>query len=308
MHHGLVALALALGGCGDYVDYDGAPPAAVETVGADALDEQTRAAFADATSLDHLALEGILARFVSSGPDGYFTYVDYEALGASPEARLALTQYMATLDLVHPDQLESSAERLAYWLNAYNAGVLFGVLDVWGGDPTYRVTNAALIFFDRPGYKFAGQTLTLNQIEHVIIRGDFENNAFDNTEAEQKDALRSLHASLWADTPIDARIHVAVNCASLGCPNLPAMSPYAYRADLLEAQLTTAAVTFANNPGKGAGPNGISQLFNWYEVDWVRSYGSPKAFLEAHRDSLDGVALDKFIVYDWTLNAVQNKP
>ncbi len=284
-------LALCVAGCGDFVRYEEDPPAPLETGGVEA-DER----LAEATTLDHLEFEGLLARSVRV--DEQQTLVDYAAL-ESPEARVALERYLSTLRTVHPDQLEGREQRLAYWINAYNASVLFGVLASWEGDADYSVSNADFGFFRQRGHRLAGLDLTLDEIEHAIIRGDEVHPALRLAASDQKAGLEALHASLWGDEDVDARVHVALNCASISCPNL---LPQVWHAETLDAQLDAAARAFCADPSKGAGPNGVTPLFVWYAVDFDRSYGGTQGFVEAHRDDVSGVDFDTFLTYDWTLN------
>lgn len=284
-------LAVCVAGCGDFVRYEEDPPAPLDTGGVEA-DER----LAGVTKLDHLELEGLLARNVRL--DGQQTLVDYAGLEA-PEARVTLERYLATLRTVHPDQLEGREQRLAYWINAYNASVLFGVLSGWGGDADYSVEDADFGFFRQRGHQFAELDLTLDEIEHAIIRGDEVHPALRLAGVDQKAALEALHASLWGDEPVDARVHVALNCASLSCPNL---LPEVWHAGTLDAQLDAAARAFCADATKGAGRDGVTPLFVWYAVDFERSYGGARGFVEAHRDDVSDVDFGSLLTYDWTLN------
>lgn len=297
------ALALFALGCGEYVAYEDGPPTTGPIGdGAGVLDDTTRDAFAGATRLDHLAFEGLLSRFVSEGADGRQTFVDYAGLAASPEARYALAQYLGVLDLVDPAQLADGDERLAYWINAYNANVIAGVLATWGGDPGYSVADADFVFFKNPAYRVAGALLSLDQIEQGVIRGQLDHAAVTAADSTLRAQIAAWHMQIGAD-PVDARIHVALNCASLGCPDLPASSPFAYTGPDLDAQLDRAARRFVQNPVKGAGPNGVSALLvQFYPGDFEAEYGGWQGFVRAFASDPDAVAYDRVIAYDWTLN------
>lgn len=289
-----LCFVVACAGCGDFVRYEEEPPAPLETGGVEA-DER----LAEVTALSHLELDGLLRRYVTV--EGSQTLVDYAALG-SAEARVVLERYLSTLRAVHPDQLEGHAQRLAYWFNAYNASVLFAVLASWGGDAGYSVEDGDFAFFRQRGHLFAGADLSLDEIEHAIIRGDDLHPALRLAEGDQKATLEALHASLWGDVEVDARLHVALNCASLSCPNL---LPQAWRAETLDADLDAAARVFCGDPTKGAGPEGLTPLFVWYGRDFDRSYGSAEAFVRAHREDVSDVDFESFLTYDWTLNVVR---
>lgn len=291
----------ALAGCGDWVEYD--PEARPGSGGEPAAPTQVDEAFAKlyegATRLDHVLFESVLGRYVVE--QGQATYVDYDGLAASTEGSFLLSQYVASVDLVDPTLLESHEEKLAYWINAYNALVLSGVLEIYGGDAGYSVSDDLFAFFSKRGFRAAGRVLSLDELEHVIIRGDTEHaSALGLTEAERTDLL-SLHADLWGDRPLDPRIHVAVNCASLGCPDL---GRAAFRADALEDQLAAATARFLANPEKGAGPDGISSLFDWFAQDFsAGDYEGAEDFIQRWRgEGLDDVDTGRFLSYDWSLN------
>ncbi len=288
-------LPLLLCACGDYVAYEGEPPGPVSLPAVEDLDPEAIAAL---TTLDHLLLEGVLARHVEV-EEGHAT-VDYVALDASAEAKAQLVRYLAVLEAVDPAKLEDPAERLAFWMNAYNAAVLVGVLADWGGEPEFSVSDKGFAFFARPGWKFAGLDLSLNEIEHGVIRGDEAHASLRMASEAQQAALLEQHATLWDGEVMDARIHVGLNCASFSCPNLrrrPWLGPS------LDADLAVATSEFLANPEKGAGPEGISALFAIYAQDFATSHGSVTAFIQDHREDLDDVNLGRFLPYSWDLNA-----
>jgi hypothetical protein len=216
----------------------------------------------------HTAWDLLLKRHVASG------LVDYEGF---QQDRAALERYLASLQDVQPSQLGSRDAQLAFWINAYNAYVVKGVLDHYPIASVKEVKG----FFDRIRYRVAGRELTLNEIEG-------EGRALG-----------------------DWRIHFAVVCASSSCPIL---RPEAYAADRLEAQLTEQTREFLNDPQRGlrieAGTLWVSKIFKWYAKDFV-----PKGPLTAASlwpvlnsyitvEGLPPIADMplKFLDYDWSLN------
>ncbi len=294
----IVFIACAVAGCGDYVRYDGAPPS---TVAPGNLDEETIRVLEAADHFEHTLFEAVLASFVVPGADGDFVYVDYAALKDRPQSVLHLDRYLAEVAIVRPDNLATFEERLAYWIDAYNASVIRGVVEAYA--PGYSVSVDNFQFFQSPRTGAGGEVWSLDQIEHGIIRGDETHDAFGSSDAATQARMRALHDSLWGDRAVDARIHVALNCAASSCPNLPSQAPFTYRPDRLEAQLDAAARAFADNAAKGAGPAGISRLFDWFAADWEPEFGGTEGFLRAHReDGLNGVDTGRFLEYDWSLN------
>lgn len=291
-----------LAGCGEWVEYEEAPVAPPMIVSPGEVDESLRDTFAELTRLDHLIFEGLLAQYIVDDGAGY-TFVDYAGLEARPESLALLDQYLAILDLVDPAQLESPAERQAYWYNAYNAAVLRGVLASWEGDRAWSVSNGGFAFFDFEIWSFGGVVLSLNQVEQGVIRGAFDHPSMRDLDEERLASVQQRHADTWGGAAPDPRLHVALNCASYSCPNLAASAPYAFRAATLEDQLATLTRAFLANPQKGAGPDGVSSLFLWYAPDWSNGYDGPADFIATWREGgLDGVNVDRYLSYDWALN------
>jgi len=229
------------------------------------------------TQVDHTAWGLLLKRHVVSG------LVDYEGLR---QDRATLDRYVVSLQDVQPSQLGSPQAQLAFWINAYNANVVKGVLD---HGPIASVKEVEG-FFDRIRYRVAGRDLTLNEIEG-------EGRALG-----------------------DWRIHFAVVCASSSCPPLRAE---AYAADRLESQLAEQTRQFLDNPQRGMRIEGetlwASKIFDWYMTDFVPakelglfrrltsekllSVLSPYLKPEVGRAVRQRTLELRFMDYDWSLNA-----
>ncbi len=226
--------------------------------------------------VDYGEWAAFLARYRSVGADGV-ARIAYGKVTSTDRARL--DAFVRRLEAAPVDRM-TRTEQLAYWINLYNAATVRLVIDRYPVTTIRKIDGGLLDLgpWNRPLLKVAGATLTLNDIEHRIIR--------------------PIHA--------DARIHFAVNCASIGCPDLAA-EPYV--AARLDDQLDAAARAFVNHPrglrlekGRLVG----SSIFNWYAVDFggprgvlpiLRQYANQKTIL-----LLQGRAtIDRFS-YDWTLN------
>lgn len=294
---------VALAACGQFVPADQALDAAGSTPAN--VELTTRDALADATHLGHYALDGLLATHTGdvSWGGGEARALAWAELSDSPEARLALSDTVANMASVDPTKLESQAEKLAFWMNLYNAWTLQGVLDAQAADPAFESVSAdEFALFNVAFVQVGGVSLSLNQLEHGVMRADPASMDFyfPEGEAALRTQVEAWHADLWQGDPVDARIHVGVNCASVGCPDLGAR---AWQAATLDADLDAAATRFVNHPGKGAGPNGVSQLFRWFEADFAGSHGGMRAFVARYRDGGDAdVDYDATLEYDWALN------
>jgi hypothetical protein len=209
---------------------------------------------------------------------------------------------------IDPSTLESEAQRQVYWYNAYNAGVIKGVLDNFNQSPSYDVISD-VGFFERANFTFAGTTLSLNQIEQGVLRGDFDNDSVKDSPADVLNKIKDWHAQTWTSDGVDARLHAALNCGALSCPNLLASSPFVWQVDTLDSELDRMTTAWLDNAAKGAGPDGVSTLFTWYKQDFLDAEGSVEAFIVKYRTGgTTGVDLGTTLEYDWTLNAPQNAP
>ncbi|MEL6179092.1 MAG: DUF547 domain-containing protein [Myxococcota bacterium] len=245
------------------------------------------------TRLDHLAWDVVLRRFNDNG------LIQYSAFWASPDHRELLDMYLDTLAEVDPLVLEDESERLAFWMNAYNALVFRGVVEGLESDPEFRVDTNNFIFFKTNRYVVGGQVYSLDSLEHGVIRGDREHPSVSGLTDEEWTIYAERHASIFPDGVVDPRIHVGVNCAALSCPPL---ANHAFVGPELDAQLDERTLAFVFDSERGAGTGGISMLFNWFAVDFDVAFGSPRQFIEAYRDDTSDVNFDTFLNYDWALN------
>ncbi len=194
-------------------------------------------------------------------------WVNYPAL-AKDTAFKQMVKMLANFPTQH---LTSRSEKLAFYINAYNVLTIKMILD---HRPLKSIRDAGSLFgsvWKKTAGKLGGKTVTLDTIEHQILRPMGE-----------------------------PRIHMAIVCASLSCPDLRAE---AYRAEQLEEQLETQTRAFLNNPGKGLAIQGkmvrLSKIFNWFRKDFT----DLDNFLRKRRPDLPrGTRLDHFFTYDWSLN------
>lgn len=193
----------------------------------------------------------------------------------------------------------SDSEKLAFWINAYNVHML-NLVGARPGRGNVLGLDLGAVFFKTP-VRTAGQMLTLDQIEHDILR-------------EGKDAFARLRPSQF-----DPRIHVALNCAALSCPRL---WQEAFTAGDLDAQLDRAMRTFVNDPRHFTVDDGrlvASSLLKWFGDDFDRAGMPAGDFLLGYMDAdrPDYAELRRLLAgrtagqladdgakfrYDWTVN------
>lgn len=198
-----------------------------------------------------------------------------------PADRSALDGYLKRLSTVPVNQL-ARPEQLAFWINLYNARTVALVLDRY---PVNSIRDIKFKLFALGPWserllEVAGRKLSLNDIEHGIIR------------------------PLWRDP----RIHYALNCAALGCPDL---RKSAYSGADIEAALEEAARDYVNDPrGMRFDDRGrltVSKIYLWYEEDFGRSVDGVLAHLRRYADPglaarLHGRERVDDYAYDWSLN------
>ena len=196
--------------------------------------------------------------------------VDYAALRASADFR-DVDACAARLVHVDPLRLGSRDARLAFWINVYNALVLHGIVTLGVRRTLWEVWN----FFGRVSYRIGAFVLSVDEIEHGILRGNRRRRLPPVLPFRSGDPRRALVLD-----PVDPRIHFAINCGSRSCPPVAV-----YRADALEAQLDLAARGFVNEEVV-LDPRGrveCSRLLEWYGGDFEVA-GGLGPFLVRHLD------------------------
>ncbi len=228
--------------------------------------------------VDHAPWDALLAAHLEPGADGINRF-DYAGITA-PE-RAALAAYLAALQDVDPTTLDRD-EQLAFWINLYNAQTVATVLAHY---PVGSIREIRLGIFangpwDADMVTVLGRTLSLNDIEHGIVRPVYQ----------------------------DPRIHYALNCAALGCPNL---GPRAYRGATLDAALAAAEAAYVNNP-RGVRLEEqrliLSSIYNWFREDFGDSEAEVLDRLRtiatgATATALAGRTQVDLYDYSWRLNA-----
>lgn len=229
--------------------------------------------------IDHRAFETFLVRHLRIGPDGVYR-LPYGLIDAADRAPLdAYIERLAQVDVAAYNR----AEQMAYWINLYNALVIRLVLDHY---PVASIRDIELTSagppngpWDDPLIEVAGVPLSLNDIEHRILR------------------------PIWRDP----RVHYALSCGAVGCPNL---QPEPYRGHQLERQLNAAAMAYVNDPrciDMDRGRLIVSSLFRWYKDDFGGTDRAVINHLMAFARPQLAMALQQFERiagdgFDWRLN------
>lgn len=221
----------------------------------------------------HDSFDQVLQAHVNEGK------VDYPAIKEDKRFQ----DYLTYLAETNPERFATDNEKLAFWINAYNALAIKGITD--GLSPSGFFSR--ITYFKSTDYKLAGRDISLYDLERDII------------------------------IPFgDPRIHFAIVCASASCPNLISE---AYIADKLEQQMEDNVRRFINNDFKNQfNPEKkiarVSKIFDWYPDDFKNYSGSVQKFLASY---IEDTALAKllaedlfrieYLKYDWSLNGTPVK-
>lgn len=223
--------------------------------------------------------------------------VRYGRMSSDPELRDVLRVMRDQLARVDPGRIATRDARLAFWLNAYNALVLAAATEAWMADPAFRVDAQDFAFFQHEVHQIGGVMYSLNQIENGILRGDQYHPSVIYLAPDAMSDLLRIHGEIWGDAPVDPRIHFALNCASSSCPDLYDMPIGLEPLDEVLDRLTR---QFLSDSSRGAGPGGISQIFQFYAGDFD-AVGGVELFMSRYLDPSE-VDINRYLGYDWSLN------
>ncbi len=209
---------------------------------------------------NHASFDALLKKHVSAtGKVNYKTF---------KEDKAALETYIKSLSDNLPAESLAKADKMAYWINAYNALTIKLILDSYPLSSITKLDNGKT--WDVKRFKLGAKTYSLNDIENDILR------------------------------PMgDARIHFAINCAAKSCP---ALLNEAFTGKNLQALLETRTKRFVNDPKanilKGKDIK-VSKIFDWYGKDFysVADFVNRYATSKIPKDAKLG-----YTEYDWSLN------
>lgn len=196
--------------------------------------------------------------------------VDYKGLKSSGELEKCREEFSPTREEFAG---MGEKEQIAFLINAYNYYTLRLVVENF---PLISIRDLDKPW-DRRFIPLFGSTVSLNQIEHDMLRKNFQ----------------------------EPRIHFAVNCASIGCPSLWETP---FRSRDLDAQLEAAAMRFLKDSSKNRYDGKalhLSKIFEWYGEDFKPTHGSYRNYVQ-EKLGIEGKPKIKFLDYDWNLNQVES--
>jgi hypothetical protein len=253
----------------------------------------TGASEAGPRPFDYSPWQSVLQKFVTDAGR-----VDYAALKADPAELNRFTDEIAARSPTsNPQDFATREDQMAYWINAYNALVVKGVIENWPVESVLKIGTLPHSFFWHKTFTVGGKASTLDHIE--------------------KDELRKKFG--------DSRIHFALVCASNSCPQL---QREAFTPEKLDQQLDSAARAFINSPrgmqiDVATNRVTLSKIFDWYSADFEAyahaknlSGSGPAAlnFIGQYANDTNRRALDslhnpriEFLSYDWGINDVHSR-
>ncbi len=230
-------------------------------------------------AVNHTGFDRLLKKYVDR-----LGMVNYRQWKASADDMRSLAQYLDHLSQADPRRPAQRAAQLAFWINAYNAVTLHGILREY---PTTSIRNHTAKVFGYNIWKdlllqVGPEQFSLEQIEHKILRKAGE-----------------------------PRVHFAIVCASMSCPRL---MNEAYTADRLEQQLAENTKDFFSNPRNfrsdvARGTIQVSSILKWFAADFGTDQGAQLRTIApylpdraAQQLALSGRAQVSYLAYDWGLN------
>jgi hypothetical protein len=213
---------------------------------------------------------GVLTRYVDDRGR-----VDFSAMAQDHRDLDRVVAFVSTIDPVsQPERFPDRAARLAYYINAYNALAMHGIVET--GVPSSLGGLTKFTFFYLRKVPVGGKSISLYDLENDVIR------------------------------PLgEERVHFALNCMVVSCPRLP-RTPFS--AHTLEQQLDAAARTFLAEPRNlSVDPARrevrLSAIFDFYTKDFLAHAPSLIAYVNRYRaDPLPAGFEVRFFDYDWTVN------
>lgn len=221
-------------------------------------------------TFDHAPFDKVLKTHVKNGR------VDYKAVGGDENFK----SYLSALRKANPNALATREEKLAFWINAYNAITIYFITE----NPNIKsIRDIKPNVWKEQTLFIGGKPYTLDEIEHKIIIGELN----------------------------EIRAHFVLVCAAKSCPVLRSQ---AYTPSKVSKQIDEQAKAFLNNPKRNrfdaeTKTIHLAKIFEWYKNDFENAAGSIQKFIEPYLTKESDKALlmhpglhIEYLEYDWSLN------
>ena len=215
---------------------------------------------APAQRVNHDDWEALLKKYVNNGNVAYSKFKN---------DKVKLESYLEYLAQNSPSSSWSKNEKLAYYINLYNAATVKLILDNYPIKSIKDINDP----WGKKWVKVGDQLLSLGGIEN--------------------DILRKMN---------EPRIHFAIVCASYSCPKL---ENFAFTASKMGSQLQQVTKGFINDTKRNQFTSEsakISEIFNWYKVDFIAN-GTVLDYISKYTDQTINTSAEiNYLNYDWSLN------
>ncbi|MCF8464207.1 MAG: DUF547 domain-containing protein [Flavobacteriales bacterium] len=201
-------------------------------------------------------------------------WVSYNGLRSDS---IKLNLYLQALAQQPPTVNWSCEQKLAYWINAYNAFTAKLIVDNYPVSSIKDIKKGIPFFnsvWDLKFFEIGDEKMNLNQIEHSILRKQFD----------------------------EPRIHFSIVCASVSCPKL---RNEAFEAQKLEQQLQDQANDFINDSTKNKIEKDqlqLSSIFKWFELDFTKETTLKEYIQKYAKLKFEATSKVKYMDYNWNLN------
>lgn len=231
---------------------------------------QTDSKKPDCSPPDHSDWSVLLQRYVNS--DGWVGYKGFQ------KDSVELNRYLTQLSVCPPSGSWTTNEKLAYWINAYNAFTVKLIIDHYPVASIKDIKKGIPFInsvWEMDFFEIGGKSFDLSKIEHGILRKEFN----------------------------EPRIHFAIVCASRSCPIL---LNKAYDPKTLEEQLEAQAKRFINDSSRNVLDKDeiqLSAIFKWFKKDFTQNR-TLKDFINKYSEvDISSNAKVTYLDYDWNLNS-----
>ena len=251
----------------------------INTIAANGTESQMNSSNIDSSTIrqNYNSFDTILQSFSTS--DGK---IDYTSIRNDPFNLNKFLNFIGTVSPRSHHDYFSEADAKAYWINVYNALAIKTIIDNPDVDSIREIAWGMGAFW-RTKFVVGGEKLTLNNIEHKILRKQYK----------------------------DPRIHFAINCASNSCPPI---GNRIVTGENLSEQLDKKAFDFINNAANvrfdhRAKKVYLSRIFKWFKKDFTRNHTSLLEYILKYHSAKDLIEYDEissykiiYNQYDWSLN------
>ena len=228
------------------------------------------------TAPEHKIWDELLKKYVNE--EGF---IDYKGIISEKDK---FEKYLDLLSNNAPSNNWSENEKLAYWINAYNAFTVKLIVDnyplesIKDLNPILNIPTVYTVW-TKKWFKIGGEDFSLDKIEHDILRKEFK----------------------------EPRIHFAINCASFSCPVL---RPEAFKTEKIETQLIEQTKAFINDPDRNRITKDkleLSKIFSWFGGDFKEGQTLIQFLNKYSKVKISKSADIDFMDYEWSLNDASKK-